>query len=215
MSRRNAKESSPWQALSHNLINAPRYKRRYRHIWTSTDKDLDMNRLLLGLGVVLAACGPALAGGHPGCCADCGCNRGLKKVCRWVCKEVEVKEPAWDCKCEDVVIPGKSPFCIQEACDSDERGHLLFGGRLHHKKLWGPPSGSCVKTVTLLMPTEKTVKKKVWKPVVETVCDTCCNKGTASGAGRAGRVDRVSSVSDRTPRHGLPGQNGSVEADHR
>jgi hypothetical protein len=137
-----------------------------------------MKRLLLLLGVVLLASGPLYAGGHHGCCADCGCNHGLRKVCRWVCEEVEEKAPCWDCECEDIVIPGKSPFCIKEDCDDGCRDRALhFGGRLHQKKGWGPPSDCRVKTVNVLVRTEKTIKKKVWKPVVETVCDTCCAAG--------------------------------------
>src|SRR4029079_14807340 len=105
-----------------------------------------MKRLLLALGVVLVASGSTFAGGHHGCCADCGCNTGLRKVCRWVCEEVEVKVPGWDCERTDVVIPGKSPYCIKEECDSDgcEDGcrncvaHL--GGHSKHKNEWGAPN---------------------------------------------------------------------------
>jgi hypothetical protein len=145
---------------------------------TFLDRDIDMNRLALMLSVFLATSGAVLAGGHHECCADCGYQHGLRKVCRWVCEEVEEKVPAWECECEDVVIPGKSPFCIQEACadpcqDCVRHGHA----RWHLKKVWGPPCTCRVKTVKALMPIEKTVKKKVWKPVIETVCDTCCAAG--------------------------------------
>jgi hypothetical protein len=143
-----------------------------------------MNRLLLFLFVV-AASGQSYAGGHHSCCADCGCNHGLRKVCRWECEEVEVKVPGWDCECEDLVIPGKSPYCIKDDCDEccdpcnecchDCVKHL--GGCLHHTKEWGAPCGCCVKTVKVLVKTEKTIKKKVWKPVIETVCDSCCAAG--------------------------------------
>ena len=156
-----------------------------------------MKRFFLLLSVVLISSGPALAGGHHGCCADCGCKHGLRKVCRWECEEVEEKVPAWDCECEDIVIPGKSPYCIQEQCPDPcqncaSRGHP----RPHHKKLWGPPRDCCVKTVKALVPIEKTVKKKVLKPVIETVCDTCC---AASGCGPGGCVDGAVPALDQTP----------------
>jgi hypothetical protein len=162
-----------------------------------------MKRLLLLLGVVLASSGSLYAGGHHGCCADCGCNHGLRKVCRWVCEEVEEKVPGWDCECEDIVIPGKSPFCIKddcdECCEDGCRGcatHL--GGRLHQKKVWGPPRGCCVKTVNVLVRTEKTVKKKVWKPVVETVCDSCCHNCAAGGDSSDPNVGGAPIAEDRT-----------------
>ncbi|MEX2137624.1 MAG: hypothetical protein WD894_00055 [Pirellulales bacterium] len=142
-----------------------------------------MKRLLLVCGIVLGWNGPALADHHHGCCAGCGCNQGLRKVCRWVCEEVEEKAPGFACECEDVVVPGKSPFCVQEVCVDpcqDSTPHLF--GRLHHKLVWGPPSECCVKTVKVLVRKDKTVKKKVWKPIVETVCDTCCNNCTAGGS---------------------------------
>lgn len=163
-----------------------------------------MKRLLLLLGVMLASSGPTFAGGHHGCCADCGCNHGLRKVCRWVCEEVEVKAPGWDCECEDVVIPGKSPFCIKDRCDEcgDDACHGCaphLGGRWHHKKEWGPPSGCCVKTVKVLVRADKTVKKKVWKPVVETVCDTCCKNCAAGGCAAGGYVDGPARATDNVP----------------
>ena len=147
-----------------------------------------MKRLLLLLGVVLLTSRPLYAGGHHGCCADCGCNHGLRKVCRWVCEEVDVKVPGWDCECEDIVIPGKSPYCIKDDCCQDGCRDCVphLGGRWNHKKEWGPPCGCCVKTVNLLVRTEKTVKKKVWKPVVETVCDTCCNNCAQGAYGPGG-----------------------------
>jgi hypothetical protein len=88
------------------------------------------------------------------------------------------------------VIPGKSPYCIQEDCRCEKcAGHLH--GHHHHKKVWGPPCDCCVKTVKVLVRTEKKVGKKVWKPVIETVCDTCC----AAGRCAAGPVP----VSDDPP----------------
>jgi hypothetical protein len=111
-------------------------------------------------------------------------------VCRWECEEVEEKVPGWDCECEDIVIPGKSPFCIKDDCEEccDDCCHrgAHFGGRLHHKKVWGPPCGCCVKTVKVLVRKEKTVKKLVYKPVIETVCDNCCNACGATGACASG-----------------------------
>jgi hypothetical protein len=168
-----------------------------------------MKRLLLVLCVVVGSSGQSFAVGH-GCCADCGCHHGLRKVCRWECEEVEVKVPAWDCECEDVVIPGKSSFCHKSdcgeccnggcngCCDScadgctggcgcGHCGHACvshLGACLHHKKEWGPPCSCHVRTINVLVRTEKTIKKKVWKPVIEEVCGNCCNNcGTGYGNG--------------------------------
>ncbi len=56
--------------------------------------------------------------GEPGCCAECGCRCNVKKVCRLVCEEKEVKEIEWDCKCEDFCLPGKSEVCCEKCkCD--------------------------------------------------------------------------------------------------
>jgi hypothetical protein len=45
--------------------------------------------------------------------------------------------------------------------------------------IFGAPCDCCVKTVKVLVRKDKTVKKKVWKPVIETVCDRCCNNCAA------------------------------------
>jgi hypothetical protein len=170
-----------------------------------TYKEWLMKRLLLVLCVVAAGGGESVAGGH-GCCAGCGCHHGLRKICRWECEEVEVKVPAWDCECEDIVIPGKSPFCAKddcgECCDGgcdgcadgcDGCGHCghrcvsHLGACLHHHKEWGPPCSCHVKTVKVLVRTEKTVKKKIWKPVIEEVCAGCSNHcGTGACPNGAG-----------------------------
>jgi hypothetical protein len=158
-----------------------------------------MKRLALLLFVVWAGGGHCLAGGHHGCCADCGCNQGLRKVCRWVCEEVEVKVPGWDCQCEDIVIPGKSQFCIKEECDACGEccdacgcGHQCvshLGGHWNHKKEWGAPCNCCVKTVNVLVRTEKVVKKKIYKPVIETVCENCCNHCDAGGCAAGSHLE--------------------------
>jgi hypothetical protein len=138
-----------------------------------------MKQTLFVLCLVLAGSGSSFAG-HHGCCADCGCESGLRKVCRWECEEVEITEPGWDCECEDIVIPGKSAYCIEDDCQCEKfAGHLH--GRVHHKKVCGPPCDCCVKTVKVLVRTEKKVTKKIWKPVIETVCDRCCHNGAAAG----------------------------------
>ncbi len=36
--------------------------------------------------------------GEPGCCGGCGCHCNVKKVCRLVGEEKEVKEFEWDCE---------------------------------------------------------------------------------------------------------------------
>ena len=112
-----------------------------------------MKRLMLLLGVVLIGGGPGYAYGDHGCCADCGCNQRLRKVCRWECEEVEVKVPGWDCECDEIVIPGKSPYCIKDDCEEccndcccrDCVSHL--GGCLNHKKEWGAPCGGLGRIV--------------------------------------------------------------------
>jgi hypothetical protein len=138
-----------------------------------------MKRLLLLAALSLLCRDSSFAGGHRGCCADCGCDTGLRKVCRFVCEEVEIKSPAWDCECEDIVIPGKSTFCIKDDCAECRDGVNHLGSFLNRTKAWGPPRDCCVKTVKVLVRTEKTIKKKVWKPVVETVCDRCACNGIA------------------------------------
>ena len=163
-----------------------------------------MNRLLLLLFVVAGA-SQCYAGGHHSCCADCGCNHGLRKICRWECEEVEVKVPGWDCECEDLVIPGKSPYCIKDDCEEccddcckDCVAHL--GGHWNHKKEWGAPCGCCVKTIKVLVKTEKVIKKKVWKPVIETVCDRCCTAGgCANGSCAAGAPGMEAAPMDAAP----------------
>jgi hypothetical protein len=146
------------------------------------DEDFDMKRLLYLVGVVLATCSPALAGDHSPCCAACGSHQGLRKVCRFVCEEVEVTEAGWDCQCEDIVIQGKSPFCRQSVCNCGHKGcpHCTSrsAGLWHKKLIWGAPASCQIKTVKLLAPTEKAVKKKVWKPVIETVCSRCSGNHT-------------------------------------
>ena len=142
---------------------------------------------LMVLLLVVAAAAQSYAGGHHSCCADCGCDHGLRKVCRWECEEVEVKVPCWDCECEDIAIPGKSPFCIkEECCDGCKEGcpncRAHLGGHRRHTKEWGPPCDCRVKTVKVLVRTEKTIKKKVWKPVIETVCSNCCANGSCAQA---------------------------------
>jgi hypothetical protein len=169
-----------------------------------------MKRFLLVLSVVLATSSSSFAGGHHRCCADCGCTSGLRKVCRWECEVVEVTVPGWDCECEDLVIPGKSSYCIKDdcdecgdSCDCCRTCEKHLGGCLHHKKEWGPPCGCCVKTVKVLVRTEKTVKKKIWKPVIETVCDSCCNNGAngscASGGYPAGPMPAATDMPPPAP----------------
>ncbi len=150
-------------------MNPPRPKRQV------------MNRFLILLVTMILTSGGALGAEH-NCCAECGCSAGLRTVCRWVCVEVEEQVPGWDCKCEQIAIPGKSTHCIEPDCDCAAVGSQSCtkhpSGCDGTTKMWGPPGNCRVKTVKLLVRTEKTITKNVWKPVIETVCSACCSQST-------------------------------------
>jgi hypothetical protein len=135
-----------------------------------------MIRLLTLLAVVGSTHAAILAAEPVESCARCGCTDHLRKVCRWQCEEAENKIPAFSCQCEDIVIPGKSPACY-ESCgphaSSQWLGNHLNG--LFPRHLWGLPCECRVKTVKVLLRSDKTMKKKVWKPVIETACKRCCS----------------------------------------
>jgi hypothetical protein len=50
----------------------------------------------------------------------------------------------------------------------------------------------------VLVRTEKTVTKKIWKPVIETVCDRCCHNGAATGPA-AGQAPAMNGIPTMAP----------------
>jgi hypothetical protein len=106
--------------------------------------------------------------GEPGCCAECGCHCNVKKVCRLVCEEKEIKEVKWDCECEDFCVPGKSEVCC-EKCKCDPSKPCCKDC----EKIWNP--SRCADLYTRKILIKKEVPKKVpsYKWVVEYVCCEC------------------------------------------
>lgn len=170
-----------------------------------------MKKLVLLLGVLLFFTAQSYAG-HHACCADCGGQQNLRKVCRWVPEETEVKGFEWKCECEDICIPGPSDYCIKDECEecpTDCCGpncvrHL--GGHWNHKKEWGPPCGCCVKTVKRLVRVETVKQVTVYKCVIETVCDRCCPSGgcTSGNCAEGAPVGPPQGAPELAPMDGAP-----------
>ena len=120
----------------------------------------------IGAPVVLLAALLAMtswAGGHH--CCHCGRESGCKKVCRLVCETKEVTKVTYDCKCEDICVPGPStrtPVCSCGSCD--ECGKKAY--------IWTPHCAQ-VKTRKVPVKREEKVLKPTYKWVVEYVCDQC------------------------------------------
>jgi hypothetical protein len=90
------------------------------------------------------------AGGK--CCQECGCHTEKKLVCL-ISRCEEIKSPVYECVCQDVFCPDKSPVCSTEyRCDTTYSLHK-------HREQIGGPSG-CDKPC---------------------VCWTCCTSKTESG----------------------------------
>jgi len=103
------------------------------------------------------------AGGHR--CCHCGRESGCQKVCRLVCETKEVTKVTYDCKCEDICVPGPStrtPACSCGSCD--ECGRKAY--------IWTPHCAQ-VKTRKVPVKREEKVLKPTYKWVVEYVCGQC------------------------------------------
>jgi hypothetical protein len=126
-----------------------------------------MRSLITVAGILATAfcCPWALAGD---CCQHCGCNSGIRKVCRLTCEVKKVPETTYSCECEDFCVPGRSLKC-GSVCETD------CNGCEHCKPNWVPQCAS-VYTRSTLKKTTVDKEKKVYKWVVEYVCDNCSGK---------------------------------------
>jgi hypothetical protein len=125
-------------------------------------------RSLIPIGAVLLAgwsCQPAAAGE---CCQHCGCQSGVRKVCRLTCEIKQVPETKYSCECEDFCVPGPAARC-GHVCEAD------CNGCEQCKPNWVPQCAS-VYTRTKIKKTTIDSDKKVYKWVVEYVCDNCSGK---------------------------------------
>lgn len=121
--------------------------------------------LIFALGAVSSWAG----GGH---CCHCGSESPCQKVCRLVCEMKEVTKVTYDCKCEDICVPGPStrtPVCSCGSCDTCTK----------KKYLWTPHCAQ-VKTRKVPVKREEKVLKPTYKWVVEYVCDQCAATGTSN-----------------------------------
>lgn len=124
--------------------------------------------LLLGLFAILAAttiAGFCLAGEEGGSqCDRCGCRCACQRICRPVCEMKETTKVTYECRCEDICVPGPSTrvrkACTCGRCDSCR--HVA----------WEPGCGT-VKTRKVLEKKVEKVSKPTYKWVVEYVCSNC------------------------------------------
>ncbi len=123
--------------------------------------------LLLTAAWLVCASSSALA---QECCDHCGCGCNLRKVCRLVCIEKEVKETVYCCECEDFCVPGPSCKCGKECHHDCTAPH---GCRC--KEVWQPTCAD-VRTRNKLIKKEVVKKVPSWKWVVETVCCDCASR---------------------------------------
>ncbi|MBX3414627.1 MAG: hypothetical protein KF708_18210 [Pirellulales bacterium] len=115
------------------------------------------------IAMIVPSISHVLAG--DGCCDHCGASCCVRRVCVPKVVEKEITKVCWDCKCEDICIPGPSKKCCTK-CGKDECGCYSFD-------LWQP---TCAKVKTRHVPVKKEVKRKVPKIewTVEYRCDRCC-----------------------------------------
>lgn len=122
--------------------------------------------------VVLAGAASAYAGGS--CCDQCGCQCQVRKVCRLTCDVKKVPKVSYTCECEDFCVPGPSKRCGC-TCEVDCNG-------CEKCKPNQVPQCAKVRTKTKLYKHVEMEEKKVYKWVVEYVCDSCANSCGADGA---------------------------------
>ena len=160
---------------------------------------MNVVRKMLGMLSAVALAGILVQVAHAGqrCCARCGRQSCVVKVCRPVCTTIPVEITCWDCLREDFCVPHR-PTCgggHQGSCDS--------GGCDEQSGCGKPDCGACaagrcaeVRTRNRLI--RKTVVKQIpvvqW--VVEYVCNDCC--------GRDGPVPEASPIAPPSPPLGPP-----------
>jgi hypothetical protein len=103
------------------------------------------------------------------CCQRCGCHATCDKVCRVVCETKEVKEPVYDCECEEFCLPGKSQRCVTY----DECGC--------RQVVYTPTCGT-VRTRNKLVKRTETKKVPSYRWVVEDLCERCATECTSHAA---------------------------------
>jgi hypothetical protein len=125
-----------------------------------------MNKVLKSAASLLICLVGATAVAGDDCCQRCGDSQ-CKKVCRLVCEVKKVPVVTYTCECEDFCIPHRSQRCGTK-CECDENGCPV-------RKPNDVPTSARQRTRKKLVKhvTEKEVK--VYKWVVETVCNDCCH----------------------------------------
>ena len=139
-------------------------------------------------------CGCAAAadcGCATGCDSGCdagGCDAcGAGKVCRLVCKEVEVKTTCYGAKCKDICVPKCGSKCVNVdcikcgvcSCDGS-----TTAGLCKVKYPTGKPGCAKVKTVKQLVKFETTKKVNNW---TWEMVDGCGCDGSGNGCGACDR----------------------------
>jgi len=114
--------------------------------------------------VVLTVATVAYAGD---CCDQCGCQCQVRKVCRLKCDVKKVPKVSYTCECEDFCVPGPSK---REGCTC-----TVDCNGCEKCKPNQVPQCAKVRTKTKLYKHVEMEEKKVYKWVVEYVCDTCAN----------------------------------------
>jgi hypothetical protein len=122
--------------------------------------------------VIMATCCTPLLATVPAdrTCDQCACPGHCRKVCRVICEMVETTRVTYDCKCEDICIPGPSKRCGTECVPDGRGGHIR-----KHKFI---PSCGTVKSVKKLVKKEEVVKTPKYKWVVEYLCPSCTSSET-------------------------------------
>lgn len=107
------------------------------------------------------------------CCQRCGCQACVKKVCVLKVETKKVPHVTYGCECEDFCVAGPSKKC-GTITEIDENGCEKC------KPNWIP---QCAKVYTRTKLVKKTTEKeeKVYKWVVEYVCDTCADCVASTG----------------------------------
>jgi hypothetical protein len=102
------------------------------------------------------------------CCHHCGCQSNVRKVCRLTCDVKKVPETKYWVECEDFCMPCPAKKCgwtTELDCDGCEVC----------KPNW-VPQGAKVYSRTTLRKSTTDKEQKVYKWVVEYVCDQCAGK---------------------------------------